>query len=331
MADVGRAANVSAQTVSRYFTGRGYVSAETRARIASAVAELGYRPNASARSFRTQRSSIVGVLAVGSLDFGSTDTLTGLGRSARAGGYTLAIAQVEVGYDPSGWEGEARRALEHFVSIPVDGVIVSSPIAGVEDVVAEVAGSTPVVLVSERPRDAAGSVGAHSFLAGVQATRHLIELGHRRIAHVAGPSTRNESVEREQGYRQAMADAGLEPAVIAGAHDWNARSGYAAAGEVGDATAVFAANDEMALGLMSGMAERGMAAPRDVSVVGVDDMPSAAYFSPPLTTVRLDFRALGARAFDLLIARIEGRSASTEQPLEPTLVVRTSTAPPRRD
>ncbi|GAA4426983.1 LacI family DNA-binding transcriptional regulator [Georgenia halophila] len=329
MTDVGRAAQVSAQTVSRYFTGQGYVSAATRARIAAAVDELGYHPNASARSFRSQRSSIVGVLTMGSLEFGSIDILTGLGRSARTHGYTLAITQIEVGFEPTGWEDEAGRALAHFVSMPADGVIILSPITGVEDVVSEVTGETPVVVVSERPRETAGSVGAHSYTAGVAATRHLIELGHREIAHVAGPATRNEAHERERGYRAAMAGAGLDPIVIAGASDWSAVSGYAAADHLGDVTGVFAVNDEIALGVMSAMAQRGRMAPRDYSIVGVDDMPSAAYFSPPLTTMRLDFLTLGARAFDVLADRIEGTSRSSDAPLEPALIVRASTGSPR--
>jgi DNA-binding LacI/PurR family transcriptional regulator len=171
----------------------------------------------------------------------------------------------------------------------------------------------------------------HSYAAARMATEHLVALGHERILHVAGPRTRNEAFERERGYRDAMAASELAARVVEGVRDWSAASGDQAAREVDPAsfTAVFAANDEIALGFMSAMAACGAVAPRDYSIVGVDDMPSAAYFSPPLSSMRLDFRELGIGAFRLLQRLIRTGDRPEHLVLEPTLVLRESTAPPR--
>jgi DNA-binding LacI/PurR family transcriptional regulator len=329
MADVARLASVSSQTVSRYFTGTGYVSADTRERIAAAVEELRYHPNYSARTFRTQRTKTIGVLALGGLNYGSAGLLTGLSRSARAVGYALSINQLDVDFHGGEWRDEATAALERFLSMPVDGVVLSTPILGADDLFATLTSATPHVTISERPPSDDVSVGTHSYTAGLVATEHLASLGHRRIIHIAGPATRNESSERERGYRDAMVAIGEEPAVIRSAFDWSAASGHAAgmAVEELDFTAAFAANDEIALGFMSAMRQRGRSAPDDYSIVGVDDMPSAAYFAPPLTTLRLDFDALGVSTFEMLHELIETGERAEPYVMEPQLVVRESTAP----
>lgn len=328
MADVGRAARVSAQTVSRYFTGTGYVSAQTKERIAAAVDELGYRFNQSARNLRTRRSDTVGVLALGALNYGSAGVLTGLSRAAREADYTLSIIELDLDYDAGDWQDEAQRSIDHFLSIPVDGIVLSTPVQGADDLVASIGAETPIITVSELPPSIDASASTHSHAAGLDGTRHLLSLGHRRILHVAGPGTRNEAVERERGYRDAMSEAGVEPDVLDVSTDWSSVSGFRA-GEVADParfTAVFAANDELALGFMSAMERRGLRAPYDYSIVGVDDMPVAAYFSPPLTTMRLDFRALGADTFRMLHHEIRTGQRPTHLVVEPQLIVRGSTA-----
>ncbi|MBT8162060.1 MULTISPECIES: LacI family DNA-binding transcriptional regulator [Arthrobacter] len=328
MADVAKLASVSAQTVSRYFTGVGYVRAETRERVAAAIEELGYVPNQSARTLRTSRTNSVGVLSIGALNYGSASVLTGLGLAAREADVTLTIAQLDLDFEARNWEGEARRALDHFKSVQVDGIVLSTPIPGVDKLLDGWDQSTPLMTVSELPSTGGGSAGAHSHAAGWQATRHLIGLGHRDILHVAGPSTRNEAKERERGYRDAMENAGLSPQVIDVAHDWSSISGFKA-GELADPatfTAVFASNDEIALGFMSAMERRDAKAPRDFSVVGVDDMPAAAYFSPPLTTMRIDFRALGIATFKMLRHQILTGERAEHYVEEPELVVRESTS-----
>ncbi|MBT2534816.1 LacI family DNA-binding transcriptional regulator [Arthrobacter sp. ISL-69] len=328
MADVGRLANVSSQTVSRYFTGVGYVRAETRKRITDAIEQLGYVPNQSARALRTSRTNSVGVLAMGAFNYGSAGVLTGLGLAAREADVTLTIAQLDLDFEAKDWEVEARRALAHFKSVQVDGIVLSTPLPDVDKLLADWDQSTPLITVSELPSADEGSAGTHSYAAGWEATHHLIELGHRDIVHVAGPSTRNEARERERGYRDAMQSAGLTPHVLDVANDWSSVSGYRA-GELADPatfTAVFASNDEIALGFISALERRGTRAPEDFSIVGVDDMPAAAYFSPPLTTMRLDFRALGVATFKMLHHQILTGERAQHYVVEPELVIRESTA-----
>ncbi len=328
MADVGRLANVSTQTVSRYFTGVGYVRAETRERIAAAIEELGYVPNQSARTLRTSRTNSVGVLAMGALNYGSASVLTGLGLAAREADVTLTIAQLDLDFEAKNWEAEARQALAHFKSVQVDGIVLSTPVPGIDRLLTDWDQSTPLITVSELPLTEEGSAGAHSHAAGWEATHHLIALGHRDILHVAGPSTRNEARERERGYRDAMQSARLSPQVLDVADDWSSISGFRA-GELAvpaTFTAVFASNDEIALGFMSAMEKRGRRAPQDFSIVGVDDMPAAAYFSPPLTTMRLDFRALGIATFKMLHHQILTGEPAQHFVVEPELVIRESTS-----
>lgn len=330
MADVGRIAGVSAQTVSRYFSGAGYVSEKTRLRITAAVDELGYRPNRAAGSLRARRTGTIGVLTVGELVHGSAQILTGLSHGARELEQTLMHAQVEIGFEAVGWQEETRRAVDHFLSVPVDGIIVSASIPGVDEALDVARDFVPVVNLSERPRSLADSVSTHSFTTGLDGTRHLIELGHTAIIHLAGPVTRNEALERERGYRKAMEEAGLISVVLGSARDWSSGPGYEAgcAVDPDSFTAVFAANDELALGFMSAMEEMGRKAPSDYSIVGVDDMPAAAYFSPPLTSMRLDFQGVGRTSLHMMHEMIRTGHSTPRRVIEPDIVVRRSTAPP---
>lgn len=329
MADVARLAGVSTQTVSRYFTGVGYVKGETRQRVAAAIQELGYRRNSSSQKFRTQRTNTVGVLSMGALNWGSSEVLTGLSLAARTTDMSLTISQIDVSSQESDWQQQIRHGLERLLAMPVDGIILMTPIAGADDLVSAVTGTTPLVTVSDRPSNLQAVASIHSHAAGLVATRHLLELGHTEIVHVAGPAGRNEAYERIRGYREAMTEAGLDARVIEGADDWTSPSGFRAAQSIGldDFTAVLTGNDEIALGFMSGMEHRGRRAPQDYSIVGIDDMPSAAFFSPPLTTVRLDFRRLGDQAFRMLRQELSTGERAGYWARDPELVVRASTAP----
>lgn len=328
MADVGRVAQVSAQTVSRYFTGAGYVSTEARARIEAAVAELGYQPNHAARSLRVNRSDTIGVLAVGALNFGSAGILAGLTAAARRQRYPLVIAHVDVDSTLAAAAVDVRRALRFFMSSRVDGIVVTTPYLGTEDLLDGLWETIPVVTLSGQPRSTADSASIDSHAAGLLATRHLVQLGHRRVLHLAGP-TDIEGSRRERGYRDALGEADL-PALPVVRGNWTAASGYAAGTAVAldSFTAVASANDEMALGFLSAMRERGRTAPDDFSIVGVDDMPDARYFSPPLTTMSMDFAALGGVGFTMLHERIHTGTRRETVTLTPALVVRSSTAPP---
>lgn len=328
MADVGRAAQVSAQTVSRYFTGTGYVSAETRARVEAAIAELGYRPNHAARNLRTNRSGTVGVLTLGPLNHGSSTILSGLAHSARHAGFPLLIAHLDIDMDDPSARVEVGRSIDGFLSARVDGMVLSTPFLGAEDLLDQIWDTIPVVTISGRPRSSADTVDVDSYAAARGATEHLLGLGHRRILHVAGPADRNEAHERARAYHDALTEARL-PALPVAHGDWSAESGHAIGATVdpADFTAVFAGNDQMALGFMSALAGRGVLAPVDYSIVGIDDMPDARYFSPPLTTMFMDFHALGASAFEMVHHRISTGERLDRRVIAPVLRVRSSTAP----
>lgn len=330
MADVGRAAGVSAQTVSRYFSDSGYVSTETRRRIAEAVQQLGYRQNRAAGSLRGTRTGTIGVLAVGELVHGGAEILTGLSQAAHELGLTLMTALIDVDFAAVGYRDEVRGAVDRLLAVPVDGIIASSSISGIEPVLEAARAEVPVIHLSEDPAvHERGRGASDSVIAGRLATEHLLALGHRHILHIAGPVTRREALDREAGYREAMAAVGADPSVIHGARSWSSPPGEQAGlvADPADFTAVFAANDEIALGFLSAMQQRGLSAPEDFSLVGVDDMPAARYFSPPLTTVRLDFRGLGKQTLRAMDARIRGGGpAPWSEISSPQLIIRRSTA-----
>jgi len=332
MIDVGTRAGVSAQTVSRHFTGKGYVSDEARERIAAAIEELGYVRNHVARNLRVDRTETLGVLCLGPLNYGNAEIVSGLSAEAQALGYSLIITQLELERsDPAGLE-QARHAINRFLAFQVDGIVLTTPFPGTDLLLDRIAPELPVVAMAARTEDPEHTVvtTASSYSAGLQATRHLLSLGHSRILHLAGPPDRNETFERERGYRDALAEAGVDPLPALPQRDWSAKSGHDTGASVDPDgfTAIFAANDEIALGFMSAMRERGFHAPDDYSIVGVDDMPEAAYFAPPLTTMRLDFHALGRQTLRMMLARIRDGEPTHGFVIDAELVLRASTAPP---
>ncbi|MEV6842863.1 LacI family DNA-binding transcriptional regulator [Actinoplanes sp. NPDC051411] len=331
MVDVGRLAGVSAQTVSRYFTGKGYVGAETRRRIEFAIAQLNYQFNGSARNLRVNATRTIGVLTTGPSVYGTWSVIQGLNEAAHDAGYALFTSWVE--FDPSdaSTTQEIHEALNRFLSARVDGILVSTPHLGIEDTLERVWETVPVVILSGRAWPNADSATVDSYEAGLLATRHLIELGHRRILHVAGPEQFNEAHERERGYRQAMAEAGAPPLPVRRG-DWSAQSGYdvGLSVDVHEFSAVFSGNDQMALGFMNALRSRGMAAPADYSIAGVDDMPDARHFAPPLTSVWMDFVELGRIGFRMLTERVATGERVARQVIHPYLVPRESTGPATR-
>ena len=190
----------------------------------------------------------------------------------------------------------------------------------------------PALVVTAAKDDTFLTVSVDQELGAALAVRHLIDLGHRRIAHVAGPLDWLDAWARHRAWQTEVKAAGLDELdVVVG--DWTAGFGYEVAhvaGRLPDCTAIFAANDQMALGLIHGFAERGIRVPDDVSIVGFDDLPEAKHFLPPLTTVRQDFRALGERAVEVLHAALEGSELDRRSIIAPLLIVRESTGRPRR-
>jgi DNA-binding LacI/PurR family transcriptional regulator len=327
MHDVARVASVSHQTVSRVLNDHPHVRPATRERVRKAIAELGYRRNAAARSLVTRRSSVVGLLTPRTDLYGPTSSMIAIEVAAREAGYFVSLASVS----ESSAE-ELRTAVEHFKDQAAEAVVLIAPAR--EWIVAArvVAADLPVVTMcadfrSTQPKLA--SVSTDNEAGGKLATEHLIGLGHTDIALIEGPNTSPEAAARRRGWRAAMRRHGLAADRMFGG-DWSSASGYAAGLQMladGLPTAVFAANDQMALGLLRALAEAGVSVPGDVSVVGFDDVPDAAYYVPALTTVRQEFPALAQRCLDQLDRMLQGESGHNVR-IRPALVVRSSTSVP---
>lgn len=318
MAMVATRAGVSGQTVSRVVNDSPRVEPATRARVEKAMAELGYRPHRAARALRTGRTHTIGLVVTTLATVGNSRMLQATAEAAERRGYALLVVTAA---------GSIAEAFERLQDQGVDGAIVLNEASALARTAQSTAGLRLVVVdggqggvLSTVSSDHAGGAAA--------ATRHLLHGGHETVHHLAGPADSFAASERERGWRNTLRDAGIDaPHVVRG--DWSAESGYAAASALESATAVFCANDQMALGLMRALAERGRRVPEDVSVVGFDDVPDAANYRPPLTTIRQDFAALAEAAVAALIAGIEGRPEDEIlQSVVPTrLVARASDAP----
>jgi DNA-binding LacI/PurR family transcriptional regulator len=327
--DVARLAGVSQKTVSRVMNDEPYVSDEVRERVLVAASQLGYRRNTAARALNLGRFHRIGVVSLGSALYGPASSLVALERRAGEIGYALSVVNT--------LEGEAggiMKAVDSLLEQGVDGIVLSEPID--EGQVLKIDPDVPVLSLGQQPGLDGPRVvitGASGMESGRLATEHLLGLGHATVWHVAGPSRWFAARDRTRGWREALADAGApEPPMLEG--DWTPASGYEAGRVLAanpEVTAVFVANDDMAIGVLHALAEAGRAVPEQVSVVGMDDIPSAAYLSPPLTTLRQDFEAIAAHGLALLVDRIEsgGESVTLRDELPGQLVVRRSTAPPK--
>ncbi len=326
MADVARLAGVSPQTVSRVINNSPLIKSETRQRVQQAVEQLGYRPNSAARALVRGRTGIVGVIGAGSAHFGPASIQRTIEEAARAAG--LVASSVGL---PELTRASLEDSVEHLMRQRVEGIIV---IAG-QDEALEVARNqrveVPVVVVEGDLSRARWTVGVDQFAGGRLATRHLLSLGHREVAHLGGPLDWTEARARRDGWRAEMTAAGLRPPEPIHV-DWSADAGYRAGLDLAadrSVTAVFAASDQIAVGLLAALHEAGRRVPEEVSVVGFDDLPETRYLIPALTTVGQDFVAVGRQAIELLLAAIEGSPTSRPQLIAPELIIRASTA--RRD
>jgi DNA-binding LacI/PurR family transcriptional regulator len=327
MADVARRAGVSHQTVSRVLNDAPAVRAETREAVLKAIADLGYRRNQAARALVTRRSGLIGVIVDELRLYGPASTVSSVAQAAREAGYAITL---DLLWDVSG--SSVAAALEHQLSQAVEAVVLVAAHGQMPDEAVLRGLSVPVIALDGFLGDATPTAGVDQRAGGVMATRHLLDLGHRRIAHIAGPEDWSQSEGRRAGFLEALAAAGREPGpVVTG--DWSPRAGYEATGrilsEMPSVTAIFVANDQMAMGVLRALAEAGRGVPDDVSVVGFDDIPEAAYAQPPLTTIRQDFAALGREAVRLIVGALGGEEPpSTLVP--PRLVARQSTSRPPR-
>ncbi|UPZ27574.1 LacI family DNA-binding transcriptional regulator [Streptomyces sp. LRE541] len=328
MADVARRAGVSHQTVSRVLGDHPNVRDETRAKVLHAIEEMGYRRNSSARALVTRRTRTLGVVASDTTLYGPASTLFALEEAARAEGYlvsTVSLRKLTV--------EKLAEALDHLSEGGVEGVVAIAPQRSAVEALAGLRHPFPVVTVGSGPGVGIPSVNVDQHLGARLATRHLLAAGHRTVWHLAGPEDWQEAADRAAGWRTTLEAAGVEPPLILRG-DWSPLSGYRAGQELAGwlgrgLTAVFVANDQMALGVLRALREAGVRTPQDVAVAGFDDIPESEFFAPPLTTVRQDFAAVGKRSIALLLDLIEGRepSGAPRIAIEPQLVVRASTFP----
>lgn len=349
--DVARRAGVSPATVSRVLTGSAPAREATRARILQAAAELRYVPNGAARSLSSRRTGAIGVLLPDLHGEFFSELLRGLDRAAQAHAHHLLVSSSH--HDREGVE-QAVRAMRGRV----DGVVVMAPDLDAEALAAALPAGWPVALVNCADGAAAAVTAAHAVpgaggqpvttlavdnAGGARAmTAHLVALGHQRVGYVGGPRHNADSAARRRGHRDALRAAGLSADPALEVHgDFGEASGRRAAGELlalpDPPTAIFAANDMMAVGALGALADRGLRAPDDVSVAGFDDIPLARYTAPALTTVRVAIAELGVRAAEALLATLGARGPAERpppggapggEPLPAALVVRASTGPP---
>jgi LacI family transcriptional regulator len=332
--DVAERASVSIGTVSRYISKNGYVGEQTRARIAAAIAELGYRPSSIARSLTNKRTHMIGLLVSDLANPFTPEVARGVQDIADAAGYCTLI------YNTDGDDAREARALNLLRERQVDGVIVTPPETeqGDKAILALRDEGIPVVLLG-RSLEGTGldKVTADTHSGAILAVRHLAELGHRRIAYVGGMP--GVGVGRRDGYIEGLAQCGIpaDPALIIECR--RGRDGGAAAlTQLIESdrlpTAIFTMNDMLALGVMSEALTRGISIPEELSIIGFDDIPFAAHVHPPLTTVAQPKFLLGQTAVEMLLRRLgeEADAPARRATLDCTLVRRgTAAAPPAVD
>ncbi|MEV4352057.1 LacI family DNA-binding transcriptional regulator [Actinoplanes sp. NPDC049596] len=327
MMDVARLAGVSHQTVSRVLNEHRNVSEQTRLKVQAAIAELGYRPDRAARALVTGTSKVIGVVTQNTALYGPAMMLTAFEEAALATGFAVNVGSVR-NLD----ERSIADAVERHLDQRVAGLVVIAPVASAGPALAQLPEDVPLVTIDGDPERTSTLVTVDQVAGARAATEHLLEAGHDTVWHISGPSDWFDAAGRVRGWESALRDAGREiPPLLTG--DWGAASGYRNGqllARLPEATAVFTANDHIALGLLRALNEHGRRVPEDVSIVGFDDVPEAEYFTPPLTTVRPDFDAAATATLELLLAQIEQEATAdaARRTIAPSLVVRGSVAPP---
>ncbi|MDQ0779507.1 DNA-binding LacI/PurR family transcriptional regulator [Streptomyces aurantiacus] len=327
MADVARLAGVSSQTVSRVSNGYAGVNEETRQQVLAAMRELGYRPNSAARALKRGEFRTIGVITFGLSTTGNVRTLEAIATSAAHEGYAVTLLPVAV---PT--QDEVRGAFSRLGELAVDAVIVILEVHLLDAAALSLPPHIKVVVADSDAGDRYTVVDTDQAGGSRDAVRYLLGLGHETVWHLAGPEESFAAQRRAGAWRAELTGAGRPtPPLVRG--DWSAESGYRAGlelAELPECTAVFAANDQMALGLLRALHERGRYVPEDVSVIGFDDIPEAGSFLPPLTTVHQDFAEVGRRCVEGVLRQMDQDTPEHGTTLVPTrLVVRDSTGAPR--
>jgi len=323
MIDVALRSGVSHQTVSRVLNGHKSVSEKTRKKVLKAMEELGYRPNLTARALVTGKSATIGVLSHDTTLFGPASTLHSVQSAARENGYRTTI------YSLKSEDSESiTSGISELINDGVDGIVIIAPqIRGTKEI-SNVIGNFPAVLVENESSAALPSVNVDQQYGAYELTRHLVSLGHKSIAHISGPKNWYETGRRIKGYKKALTESKLGNSLI-WEGDWSARSGYEATKKIiksKEITAIFAGNDAMALGAMKALSEAGLNVPRDISLVGFDDLPESEFLTPGLTTAKQDFLAVGDQALGILLALINNSKVRMNVAIKPEILIRTSTA-----
>jgi DNA-binding LacI/PurR family transcriptional regulator len=322
--DVARLAGVSHQTVSRVINDLPNVRPSTRARVEQAIAQLHYSPSPAARALVTKRTRTIGLVTPGISDYGPTSIAMHFNFAARAARYSVESVSVPPD-DPKA----IRAVIDGLLRQRVDALVLVVVHVEVLELVRNLDLSIPVVIAASTARRSPVIVSIDQYRGARTAVRHLAEIGHTRILHLAGPRIAPDATERVRGWRDELAEHRLEivPPVFG---DWSAESGYRLGSEldVEPGVAVFVGNDQMSIGLLSALRERHLRVPEDVSVVGFDDVPEAGYLFPPLTTIRQDFDTLGELIMQKVLIAVEESGPLTEDtPLPTHLVLRQSTRP----
>ncbi|ALV46214.1 LacI family transcriptional regulator [Arthrobacter alpinus] len=325
MRDVATAAGVSAQTISRVLNDHPNVQESTRRRVLAVVEELGYRRNNTARALVTGRSKTIGVLTLATSNYSKAALALGVELGAREMGYTVNAVTSDLTVQG------LTDAVSRLVLQGVDGIVIAAPLQEATEQISKITARIPTVNTDGSSSMGEGMVGVDQDMAAVLATRHLLELGHETVWHVAGPAEWSDAASRLNSWRRTLQEAGREvPPELNG--DWSPESGYhngLILGRMPEVTAILVASDEMAFGVLRALNELGRRVPEDISVVGIDDIDLAAFANPPLTTVRQSFEDTGRRAVLRLVAQITDPSLGSAPDLvAPTLIVRGSTAPP---
>jgi DNA-binding LacI/PurR family transcriptional regulator len=322
MADVARALGLSHQTVSRVLNDHPSVRPDTRTRVLKAIEELGYRRNSAARALVTRRSQTVGVVSFDTTLYGPASTLAGIEQAAQQAGYFVSVAVARAATVET-----VRDAIERLIAQSVEGIIVIAPLIGTVEILPSLTRTVPLVVVESGYAPDLTTVRVDQAEGARLVTRHLLDQGAATVWHVAGPGDWVEAEARVAGWRDELVRAGIRvPDLLRGT--WRPESGYRAGCVLArrrDVGAVFVGNDQMALGLLRAFHEAGLRVPEDVLVAGFDDVPEAAFYTPPLTTVRQNFPAVGRRSIDLLLGQVRDVGAEPRQAvLPPELVVRQS-------
>lgn len=321
--DVARLAGVSHQTVSRVLNDHPSIRPETKQRVLDAIGVLDYRPNLAARALVTSESRTIGVLSATIGEFGPTSSIASIEDAARAEGYSVTTLNL-----PETTPEAIGDAIRQLGREQVSGIVALAPQVRVFNVLRGMAVGVPIVSLQAASGADGFSLSADQSAGARAITEHLISLGHSDILHLAGPQDWIEAESRMRGYLDALREADL-PTFPPIRGDWTADFGYFAGTELArrpDFTAVFAANDLMAIGLMHGFRDAGIDVPRQVSIVGFDDIPVAAHVWPPLTTVHQDFPELGKRTVETLLAQIRGEAVPEFGLIAPQLRLRSSSA-----